>query len=320
MPEGTRAAVDDSEAEAEPRLHLLLPLDEHTRRSRDDAGLGATAQQQLAQDQPGLDRLAQAHVVGDELVYARHQQRLAQRFELVVEEANAGTERRLEQGRIGGGDATPAQGAVEGAEAVRRIELGRSHALPARGGDDLGVRLDIPQDGQRGPDCVVIDAGECHEPQVLGGGCAYDGLDEPTSVTYARKGPDHRLGPLETLEKLEPDPGELLRLLERWRAEAVKAGRTIERVALAYEAGRDGFWLARWLQARGIEAHVIHSTSVAVSREHRRAKTGRLDTAMLMRVFLGWPRCRRMLATSVWAAGSVNWSNLRCSVAAVVSA
>jgi transposase len=52
--------------------------------------------------------------------------------------------------------------------------------------------------------------------------------------------------------------------------------------------GRDGFWLARWLIARGIEAHVIHSTSVAVSREHRRAKTDRLDTAMLLRVFTGW--------------------------------
>ena len=38
---------------------------------------------------------------------------------------------------------------------------------------------------------------------------------------------------------------------------------------------------------------MIHSTSVAVSREHRRAKTDRLDTAMLMRVFLGWLRGER---------------------------
>lgn len=51
------------------------------------------------------------------------------------------------------------------------------------------------------------------------------------------------------LKKLEPDPDALLRLLERWRAEAVKTGQTIGRVTLAYEAGRDGFWLARWLQA-----------------------------------------------------------------------
>jgi len=95
------------------------------------------------------------------------------------------------------------------------------------------------------------------------------------------------------LKKLEPDPSALLQLLERWQAEAEKTGRTIGRVTLAYEAGRDGFWLARWLQARGIEVYVIHSTSVAVSREHRRAKTDRLDTAMLMRVFLGWLRGER---------------------------
>jgi transposase len=95
------------------------------------------------------------------------------------------------------------------------------------------------------------------------------------------------------VKKLEPDADALLRLLERWRAEAVKAGRTIGRITLAYEAGRDGFWLARWLCARGVEAHVIHSTSVAVSREHRRAKTDRLDAGMLMRVFLGWLRGER---------------------------
>src|SRR5215216_5031487 len=92
------------------------------------------------------------------------------------------------------------------------------------------------------------------------------------------------------LKKLEPDEEGLLRLLRRWQDEATRAGRTISRMAVAFEAGRDGFWLARWLRARGIEAYVIHPTSVAVSREHRRAKTDRLDTALLKRVFLGWLR------------------------------
>ena len=95
------------------------------------------------------------------------------------------------------------------------------------------------------------------------------------------------------LKKLAPDEAALLRLLQRWRDEAAKSGRSITRIAVAYEAGRDGFWLARWLRSRGIEAHVIHSTSVAISREHRRAKTDRLDTAMLLRVFLGWLRGER---------------------------
>jgi transposase len=95
------------------------------------------------------------------------------------------------------------------------------------------------------------------------------------------------------LKKLQPDETALLRLLQRWRDEAIKAGRTVRRIAVAFEAGRDGFWLARWLRLRGIEAHVIHSTSVAISREHRRPKTDRLDTAMLLRVFVGWLRNER---------------------------
>jgi transposase len=102
------------------------------------------------------------------------------------------------------------------------------------------------------------------------------------------------------LKKLEPDPVALLRLLEKWREQAEAAGRRVARLVLAFEAGRDGFWLARWLRARGVEAYVVHSTSVAVSREHRRAKTDRLDTEMLIRVFLGWlrgePRHCKMVA------------------------
>src|SRR4051794_3353957 len=92
------------------------------------------------------------------------------------------------------------------------------------------------------------------------------------------------------LKKLAPDQDALFKLLHRWREEAGQAGRAITRIAVAFEAGRDGFWLARWLRAHGIEAHVIHPTSIAVSREHRRAKTDRLDTALLKRVFLGWLR------------------------------
>jgi transposase len=92
------------------------------------------------------------------------------------------------------------------------------------------------------------------------------------------------------LKKLAVDEAGLLRQLERWREEAARAGRRVTRLAVAFEAGRDGFWLARWLRARGVEAHVIHPTSVAVSREHRRAKTDRLDTELLKRAFLGWLR------------------------------
>ena len=94
----------------------------------------------------------------------------------------------------------------------------------------------------------------------------------------------------EPLKKLDAVAGLLLLQLQRWREEAQAAGHAITRLAVAFEAGRDGFWLARWLRAQGIEAHVIHASSVAVSRTHRRAKTDRLDTKMLKRAFLGWLR------------------------------
>jgi hypothetical protein len=95
------------------------------------------------------------------------------------------------------------------------------------------------------------------------------------------------------LKKLTADETGLLKLLERWRAEAEKAGHKIDRMTVAFEVGRDGFWLTRWLRARGIESHVIHAASVAVAREHRRAKTDRLDTEQLKRAL-----CRPALATS----------------------
>ncbi|MDB5407174.1 MAG: family transposase [Rhodospirillales bacterium] len=78
------------------------------------------------------------------------------------------------------------------------------------------------------------------------------------------------------LKKLIPDELALFSLVERWRVAAASSGRTIKRVVLAYEAGRDGFWLARCARARGIEAHVMHASSIAVSRDRRRAKTDRL--------------------------------------------
>ena len=80
------------------------------------------------------------------------------------------------------------------------------------------------------------------------------------------------------LKKIAADQDLLLLVLRRWKDEAEKAGRPIKRIAVAFEAGRDGFWLARWLRAHEIEAYVIHPSSVPVNREHRRAKTDRLDT------------------------------------------
>ena len=47
------------------------------------------------------------------------------------------------------------------------------------------------------------------------------------------------------LKKLGTDAQALFTLLRRWQGEATKAGSTIKRIVVAFEAGRDGFWLAR---------------------------------------------------------------------------
>lgn len=66
------------------------------------------------------------------------------------------------------------------------------------------------------------------------------------------------------LKKLAPEKADLRRLLERWKAEAVKSGRTITRIAVAFEAGRDGFWLARWLRLQGQAPLGSFSTYIAL--------------------------------------------------------
>lgn len=55
------------------------------------------------------------------------------------------------------------------------------------------------------------------------------------------------------------------------------------RVISCYEAGREGFWLARWLEAEGIENLVVDASAIEVNRKGKRAKTDRVDVDKLMR-------------------------------------
>ena len=91
------------------------------------------------------------------------------------------------------------------------------------------------------------------------------------------------------LKRAEDRAAGLLRILTTWRKRAEQAGRTIARIVVAFEVGRDGFWLARWLRRTGIEAYVIHPSSIPVPRGAR-VKTDRIDTGMLLRAFLAWLR------------------------------
>ncbi len=75
--------------------------------------------------------------------------------------------------------------------------------------------------------------------------------------------------------------------VDRVREEIARAKRRLQLPADApvvscYEAGRDGFWLHRWLHAQGVANHVVDSSSIEVNRRARRAKTDRLDLAGLL--------------------------------------
>lgn len=59
-------------------------------------------------------------------------------------------------------------------------------------------------------------------------------------------------------------------------------------VRSCYEAGRDGFWLHRWLTAQGIANVVVDSSSIEVNRKARRAKTDRLDAHKLLQLLMRW--------------------------------
>jgi transposase len=75
-----------------------------------------------------------------------------------------------------------------------------------------------------------------------------------------------------------------------YRARAAAAGRSIERIVAIYEAGWSGFWLARWLTARGIDVHVVQPSSVLVDRRMRHAKSDGIDADLLLRTLLAWLR------------------------------
>ena len=90
--------------------------------------------------------------------------------------------------------------------------------------------------------------------------------------------------------------------LERLIEEVSKARRRFGfpaavRVLSCYEAGRDGFWLHRYLESQGIENLVVDSASIEVKRRRRRVKTDRVDVKKLLRMLIRYVNRER----GVWS-------------------
>jgi transposase len=83
--------------------------------------------------------------------------------------------------------------------------------------------------------------------------------------------------------------GMLARFAELNRKAQARTGRCFP-IIVIQEAGLDGFWIHRVLQAEGIESHVVDPASIAISRRRRRAKTDKIDGEALVRAVLAYKR------------------------------
>jgi transposase len=95
------------------------------------------------------------------------------------------------------------------------------------------------------------------------------------------------------------DHAGLLRLVDKIRARVTAKLGSEPRVVSCYEAGYDGFWLHRLLEAAGITNLVFDAASIAVEQRSRRAKTDRIDGELLLRTLMahlrGEPRVVRIV-------------------------
>ncbi len=95
------------------------------------------------------------------------------------------------------------------------------------------------------------------------------------------------------------DVAALVTLLARLKAQAERYCRGRVQVLSIHEAGLDGFWVHRMLEANGVESHVVDAASIAVDRRSRRAKTNRIDVERLLRTLMGWARGERRICSMV---------------------
>ena len=86
------------------------------------------------------------------------------------------------------------------------------------------------------------------------------------------------------------DHAGLLALIEKVKARSAEKLGAAARVVSCYEAGYDGFWLHRLLQAAGINNFVFDAASIAVEQRSRRAKTDRIDGELMLRTLMAYLR------------------------------
>src|SRR5579864_8717423 len=95
------------------------------------------------------------------------------------------------------------------------------------------------------------------------------------------------------------DVAALVALLARLKTQAERYRGGPVQIVSIQEAGLDGFWVHRMLEANGVESHVVDAASIAVDRRSRRVKTDRIDVERLLRTIMGWARGERRICSMV---------------------
>jgi transposase len=80
----------------------------------------------------------------------------------------------------------------------------------------------------------------------------------------------------------------LIAKLDAARQRLAKASSRLPKLTLCYEAGYDGFWLARFLELRGVDCRVMDPASLQVDRRARRVKTDRIDVEKRLHTLIAW--------------------------------
>ena len=192
-------AVHHVEAKRELLPQLFLALAAERRRGEDQDSPDATPEQQLGEDQPRLDGLAETHVVGDEEAHARHAKGFQEWDELVALDAHPAVERARDRLPVErslavwvevGRERRPAR------RAEKRVEiLGRHGAASVRGGrqrvrlQEVAVGLYLPEDAFLGWSVVVLvlEVYEVEAPRLAVE--RLDGRDHPAPVADGNEHP-----------------------------------------------------------------------------------------------------------------------------------
>lgn len=95
------------------------------------------------------------------------------------------------------------------------------------------------------------------------------------------------------------DADGLIAKLDAARERLAKVSGQVPKVILCYEAGYDGFWLARFLELRGVDCRVMDPASLQVDRRARRVKTDRIDVEKLLHTLIAWCRGERHVCSMV---------------------